>query len=108
MDIKTAFLQGRERDRDISVKPPKEAGTKGKVWHLEKCVCGLNDASLTTLQWHNRVKNVLEKCGGTMSKVDPAVFYWMDGEELEGILACHVDDFTWGGTEFQTDCCPTD
>ena len=78
------------------MKPPQEAGTKGKVWHLEKCVYGLNDASL---QWHNRVKNVPEKCGRTMSKVDPAVFYWMDGEELEGIFACHVYDFIWGGTE---------
>ena len=28
------------------MKPPKEAGTKGKVWHLEKCVYRLNDASL--------------------------------------------------------------
>ena len=57
----------RSRNRDIFVKPPKEADTKGKLWHLEKCVYGLNDASL---QWHNRVKNVLEKCGATMSKVD--------------------------------------
>ena len=32
------------------MKPPKEAGTKGEVWHLEKCVYGLNDASL---QWYN-------------------------------------------------------
>ena len=23
----------------------------------------------------------------------------MDGEELEDILACHVDDFIWGGTQ---------
>ena len=76
MDIKTAFLQGSEIERDIFVKPPKEAATKGKVWHLEKCVYRLNDASL---QWHNFVKNVLEKCAGTMSKVDPAVFYCMDG-----------------------------
>ena len=78
------------------MKPPKEAGTKGKVWHLEKCVYGLNDASLHYSG--SRVKNVQEKCGATMSKVDPAVFYWLDGE-LEGILACHVDDFIWGGTE---------
>ena len=28
------------------MKPPKEAGTKGKVLHLEKCAYGLNDASL--------------------------------------------------------------
>ena len=28
------------------MKPPKEAGTKGKVWHLEKCVYGLNDLTV--------------------------------------------------------------
>ena len=89
-------ISSRSRNRDIFVKPPKEADTKGKLWHLEKFVYGLNDASL---QWHNRVKNVLEKCRATMSNVGPAVFYWMDGEELEDILACHVDDFIWGGTE---------
>lgn len=34
-----------------------------------------------------------------MSKVDPAVFYWLDNDNCVcGILACHVDDFVWGGT----------
>ena len=84
-------ISSRSRNRDIFVKPPKEACTKGKVWHFEKRVYGLSNASL---QWYNQVKNVLAKCGGTMSKVDSAVFYWMDGKELEGILACHVD-FIW-------------
>jgi len=40
--------------------------------------------------------------GAKMSRVDPAVFYWVktDGD-LHGVLACHVDDFIWGGsTEF--------
>ena len=43
-----------------------------------------------------------------MSKVDPAVIYWMDGEELEGLLACHVDDFIWEGTENFKQTCPRD
>ena len=29
---------------------------------------------------------------------DPAVFYWLDEHcSVTGILACHVDDFIWGG-----------
>ena len=38
--------------------------------------------------------------GAKISKVDPAVFYWLDDEKnTKGILACHVDDFIWGGTQ---------
>ena len=96
MDIKTAFLQGQEISRDIFVRPPKEANQPGKLWQLRKCVYGLNDASL---HWYNRVKDILQKCGGRISKVDPAVFYWMEGEDIIGVLACHVDDFIWGGTK---------
>lgn len=38
-----------------------------------------------------------------VSKVDPAVFIWVDGNgNVSGILACHVDDFLWSGfTEFE-------
>lgn len=96
MDIKTAFLQGDTMDRDVYVKPPKEANVQG-VWHLKKCVYGLKDASL---QWYRRVKTVLLETGGIMSKVDSAVFYWKDDSgNVIGILACHVDDFIWGGTD---------
>lgn len=44
IDIKTAFLQGEEIDREIYVLPPKEALTN-KVWLLKKCIYGLGDAS---------------------------------------------------------------
>ena len=38
-----------------------------------------------------------------VSKVDPAVFIWVDGNgNVSGILARHVDDFLWSGfTEFE-------
>ena len=97
MDIKTAFLQGEKIARDIYIKPPKEAEVVGKLWHLQKCVYGLSDASL---HWYQRVKRVMLELGANISKVDPAVFYWLDEDNnTKGILACHVDDFIWGGNQ---------
>lgn len=96
MDIKSAFLQGMELCRDIFIKPPPEAKRTGTLWKLRKCVYGLADASL---YWYNRVKNIMIEAGGIMSKVDPAVFYWLDEDKnVTGVLACHVDDFIWGGS----------
>ncbi|KAL2093504.1 hypothetical protein ACEWY4_010816 [Coilia grayii] len=97
MDIKAAFLQGVELSRDIYIRPPSEADCKGTLWKLKKCVYGLADASL---YWYNRVKQIVLEAGGKISKVDPAVFYWTDQDcAVTGVLACHVDDFIWGGTE---------
>lgn len=32
--------------------------------------------------------------------MDPAVFYWLDDScNVMGVIACHVDDFIWGGSE---------
>lgn len=100
MDIKTAYLQGTKLDRDIFLKPPKECSSPGIIWKLNKCVYGLNDASL---HWYRRVKEVMLECGGSVSKVDPSIFYWHNKDgQLVGVLACHVDDFIWGGTaEFE-------
>lgn len=64
---------------------------------MNKCVYGLADASLF---WYNKVKETMQKLGGTVSKVDPAVFYWLDDLcKVTGVLACHVDDFMWGGSD---------
>lgn len=100
MDIKTAFLQGSEIEREIFVKPPLEAGCEGVVWQLRKCVYGLSDASLS---WYNRVKELLVSRDAIVSKANPAVFLWENGDQrVERVLACHVDDFLWGGSsEFE-------
>lgn len=99
MDIKTAFLQGSPLHRNVYIRPPQEADTN-KIWHLQKCVYGLGDASL---HWYDKVKKVMIDCGGKVSKMDPAVFYWFqDGGGLLGLLASHVDDFIWtGNTPFE-------
>ncbi len=64
-----------ELSRDLYIKPPPEANNEGKLWKLKKCVYGLADASL---YWYNRVKEIVMRSVGTMSQVDPAVFYWLD------------------------------
>ncbi|KAK9523757.1 hypothetical protein VZT92_017657 [Zoarces viviparus] len=50
----------------------------------------------------------MQQLGATVSQVDPAVFYWLDEScNVMGLLACHVDDFIWGGSEtFSTTVIP--
>ena len=93
-DIKAAFLQGKDLDRDVFLKPPKEANAVGKLWKLRRCVYGLNDASR---YWFMRVREELYKVGCKSSKADPTVFYF-HCPSLEGLMVSHVDDFIWAGT----------
>ena len=95
IDIKAAFLQGKELDREIFLKPPKEAQCPGKLWKLKRAVYGLNYASRF---WYFQVKEELNRLGCKNSKFDSALFiYYTDS--LEGLLIAHVDDFLWAGTE---------
>ena len=43
LDIRSTFLQGQPINREIFLKPPKEAGTD-KLWKLSIIVYGLCDA----------------------------------------------------------------
>ena len=79
LDIKTAYLQGREIMREVYIRPPKEAKT-GKVWQLKKTVYGLKDAAK---HWYKSLMGFLKETGGRGgSAVD----------ELYGIMGTHVDD----------------
>ena len=100
IDIKTAFLQGEELDREVYLCPPKEANTN-RIWKLKQCVYGLADASP---KWYGRVKSFLLQNKGKMSVANPAVFYLHYGTELLGIICVHVDDFLWAGVaDFEND-----
>ena len=78
------------------LKPPKEAQTD-KIWKLNITVYGLCDAPRA---WYLSVKEELAKTGGIKCKYDDAIFYWYQGNKLEGILASHVDDFCWAGSKW--------
>ena len=73
---------------------PKEANTTN-AWQLKKCIYCIRDASH---KWYNRVKTYLLSIGLVMSKADPALFYYHDNNNLIGMIAIHVDDFLWSGT----------
>ena len=94
LDVKTAFLQGESINRDLYVKPPKEAGTN-KLWKLQKTVYGLADASRS---WYLKLRSELIKLKGKPVSLDQGIFLWFDGSTLFGLMACFVDDVLWAGT----------
>ena len=96
IDIKAAFLQGKSIDREIFLRPPKEADCTGKLWLLKKVVYGLPDASRI---WYLTVFKELTGLGVHVSKIDKAMFMWKKGKQIDGILVVHVDDFLWCGSE---------
>ena len=45
IDIRTAFLQAKQLDRDIFLKPPKDIKKEKIIWKLKKPLNGLNESS---------------------------------------------------------------
>ena len=99
LDVQSAFLQGEEVEGDIYLQPPKEANTN-KLWKLRKYVYGLKQASR---KWYLKISKELKTLGAKMSKMDEAFFFWYHEGKLAGLVAGHVDDFFWcGSDEFKT------
>ena len=98
MDISSAFLQGWPLEREVFLQPPSDVCSSDYCWKLNRCIYGLNDAPR---KWYNKVKDVLLSLGAKVSIFDNALFLWHDQKgDLQGILASHVDDFMFGGTEW--------
>ena len=93
LDIKTAFLQCKTLDRNVFVRPPKEAATT-KLWKLLKPVYGLKDASR---QWYQTVRDEFCKLGFESCDFEPSLFVKREGSQVAGILCIHVDDFLIAG-----------
>ena len=96
-DISSAFLQGSKMDRDVYVKPPKEANQADKLWLLNKCLYGLKDASR---KWYLRVVDKLKELKFDTCKFDSGMFFLFRDGKLIGIVALHVDDFLHAGNQF--------
>ena len=93
-DIKAAFLQGANLDRDVFVRPPKERRVDGVVWKMIKRAYGFVDASRG---FYLELKKVLEELGCVVSLYDPALFiYFGNHSSLQGLLLAHVDDLIHG------------
>ena len=96
IDVRSAFLQGFQIDREVYVVPPPEAGVHKKLWKLNKTIYGLCDASRA---WYLRSSEEIIEKGAIRSKYDNAVFYKRDGSNLLGIVCSHVDDFFYNGSQ---------
>ena len=95
IDVKAAFLQGFDIDREVYIVPPSEANTK-LLWKLNKTVYGLSDASRS---WYLKTYEELINKGAKNSTFDNALFYLRNGTELEGLICSHVDDFFFNGSQ---------
>ena len=95
-DIKSAFLQGQTLDREVYIKPPRESNSPNKLWKLNKCLYGLNDASR---KWFEEMERRFDELGFHKSCQDPALYIYKKKGKILGIVALHVDDFMHAGDD---------
>ena len=95
-DVKNAYLQGEQIDREVYMEPPVEVRRPGMVWLLRKAVYGMNDAGR---RWYFRVEQVLTSLGCKKSLYDHCLFSYRVGGELAGIILLWVDDIFYAGTQ---------
>ena len=96
IDIRAAFLQSKELDRDVYLEPPKDLRTLGIIWKLRKPLYGLDDASR---KFWIRVKEIFHAEGLQKVTGDEAFYFKYHNGSLIGMILTHVDDFSMAGTK---------
>jgi hypothetical protein len=97
IDIRAAFLQAKELDREIFLLPPKDVKKDGLIWKLKKPLYGLNDASR---KFWLKVKTVFMDIVLKRFEGDEAVYFKYDNNgNLDGMVSTHVDDFNLAGSK---------
>ena len=71
IDIRAAFLQAKQLDREVFLQPPKDIKRDGYIWKLKKPLYGLNDASW---KFWLRVKKIFKEIGLRRLDGDEAVY----------------------------------
>ncbi len=75
-DIKCAFLQGENIDREVFLRPPKERRIKGVIWRMIKRAYGFTDASRGF--YLELSKTIVDELNCVHSRFDPAVYFYED------------------------------
>lgn len=70
------------------------------VWQLRKCAYGLTDAPR---HWYESVMWLMQDLELTRSSIDYGLFTQHDAGRLTLVVAVHVDDFLFGGTDAAVD-----
>ena len=98
LDFSSAFVQGKNIDRELFLKPPPDVRRQnpGKLFKVIKRLYGLKDASRG---WCQEIADYLISLGCEQSSMDKAIFYMKDKGELIGIVCTHIDDLLYSGTD---------
>ena len=95
-DIKSAYLQGANLEREVFVKPPVEANTEGKLWKLLRGAYGMLDGGrLFYLKLADKMKDL----GLHKVHSDGALFTFVKDGNLHGLVATNVDDLLMIGDD---------
>ena len=94
-DIRSAFLQGMDVEREILVKPPPEAELPDRsLWRLKKSVYGTADGGRL---FYLRLKSEAQALGMQILDGDQALFFMIRDGELIGAIGMHFDDLLFSG-----------
>lgn len=98
MDIKTAFLQAKGFDRDVYVRPPKEADDKSRYWKLLAPAYGLTDSG--RLWYRTSDQALITDHNLTRSRYEATLYYrHSDNHKLTFLLVAQVDNYIYAGDE---------
>ena len=97
IDIKSAFLQGDQLDRELYLEPSSEENKPNVIWGLNRAVYGLHDAPL---KWYERLNKELITLGCVRSKLDTACYIYREGGQLAGIACIYVNDIIAAGNKY--------
>ena len=100
-DIKSAYLQGLDLQRQLFVKPPPQAGLSGKLWLLKKGAYGISDGGRL---FNLRLVKELNNLGMHQVHADGTLFCYVKDGKLHGLIVSHVDDILiMGDSQFEAD-----
>ena len=100
-DIKSAYLQGLELQRQIYVKPPPQACVKGKLWLLKKGAYGISDGGRL---FNLRLVQELKSLGMHQVHADGTLFSYVKENKPHGLIVLHVDDLLiMGDDQFEAE-----
>ena len=100
-DIKSAYLQGLDLQRQILVKPPPQAGVTNKLWLLKKGAYGISDGGRL---FNLRLVKELKDLGMHQVHADGTLFSYVKEDKLHGLIVSHVDDLLiMGDAKFESE-----
>lgn len=99
MDITAAFLQASGFDREVYVRPPKEANDATGLWKLQAAAYGLVNSG--RLWYRTSDYALVSEHKLTRSRYEPTLYYAQVDGILAFVLVAQVDNYIYAGMDAQ-------